>query len=215
MSSRESNKTTANRPPRSIESKVQAAATWGLALAVVLGGGKLALDQFGQLDDQKVVSKTRQEKELRRIVSTTFGKFTEVVCEDLPPKIMGSTVPGTHLIRLDNEQCDILTNYVDGTTDITSPGKRDATVHAVYAITHEYSHREGVINEGTADCFAIQRMGQALIGFGASKLGAYDTGSKFADAYRPANTRYTIPDGCYPNGALDLAIRPGFFPNSK
>jgi hypothetical protein len=78
-------------------------------------------------------------------------------------------------------------------------------VYAVHVLTHEAWHLRGVLDEGTAECFAFQTDAAVAQRFGATRLQgellAAFVGYRGAAASLP---QYRPPAGCNPGGRLDI-----------
>jgi hypothetical protein len=77
--------------------------------------------------------------------------------------------------------------------------------YAVHVLSHEAWHLRGVLDEGTAECFAYQTDSEVAQRFGATSLQG-DLVASFIESRGAAASRpeYRPPAGCNPRGRLDL-----------
>ena len=74
---------------------------------------------------------------------------------------------------------------------------------AVTALAHEAHHGNGVADEATAQCYAIQTMEDIAVGLGLAETYAEDLTQVAWKAYPRLPKEYRSPE-CRPGGKLDL-----------
>ena len=125
----------------------------------------------------------------------------------------GYVIEGQTTIHLDPRTCLALERVVDDPGElgcVTSPDDAlrrcppsvEEDAHAIVTLAHEEQHVDGITNEAQAQCYALQRAGQAALELGLH-TGAARTVSAFTRATISQPAAYSSPQ-CRRGGSLDV-----------
>jgi len=168
---------------------------------------------------------TPTEARLAEVAGSIAGSEVEVYCPSIYRRLIevtgfkGTAQPGVDgkpgRAHLTHEVCATFEDLPERgfPTDVSClvgnpPTCDDWTMDAgvaVHVLSHESWHLRGVVDEGTAECYAWQTDGQIARLFGAP-VGVADQFAYFfaARGGQAALPQYRPPAGCNPGGRLDL-----------
>jgi len=117
-------------------------------------------------------------------------------------------------VRVSRVTCDNIEAFIHDPSKLNDD---KLIAESVTAIAHESQHIEtgiGDLSEGTIQCRAIQETAEMALLLGATPQQAANIANTSANS---SLNVYTIPDGCYDGGALDVHpdYAGGFFPKQE
>jgi hypothetical protein len=171
----------------------------------------------------------RAVRPLNQIASEIAGRSVHVHCDGFlknlvdvsgnAGEVMTEAGHAGNSTQLRRWVCDVLKHFPSHDralhcldTHAPCTNKEIRTMWAVETLAHESYHLAGVLEEGRADCFAIQQMAWTAHKLGASPARADAIARYYLVELQPTKpTEYQLPPGCYDGGRFDLEpLQPGW-----